>query len=132
MPQRAKAGKHDRDEIEQLRHKAVEQGFLTPDDILEAFETEDDMTLVEEAYTQLVQEGVEIREEEAVEEEETGQGSRAEGLIDPSGVDSDDAISLYLHEIGNIPLLTPEEEVDLARQLEHGRLARHQVLLGCG
>jgi RNA polymerase primary sigma factor len=126
MPQRAKAGKQDWDEIERLLHKAEEQGFLTPDDIMEAFETEDDITPVEEAYARLVKEGVEIREEEPV-EEEISRGRRAEGLVDPSGVDSDDAISLYLREIGNIPLLTAEEEVALARRLERGRTALRRL-----
>jgi RNA polymerase primary sigma factor len=126
MPQRAKAGKQDWDEIERLLHKAEEQGFLTPDDIMEAFETEDDITPVEEAYARLVKEGVEIREEEPV-EEEISRGRRAEGLVDPSGVDSDDAISLYLREIGNIPLLTAEEEVVLARRLERGRTALRRL-----
>jgi RNA polymerase primary sigma factor len=127
MPQRAKAGKQDGDEIERLLHKAKEQGFLTPDDIMEAFETRDDITPVEEAYARLVKEGVEIREEEPVEEEDMSQGRRAEGIVDPSGVDSDDAVSLYLREIGNIPLLTPEEEVTLARRLERGRAAHRRL-----
>ena len=128
MPRRAKAGKQDQDRIEQLLHKAREQGFLTLDDILEAFpETEDNITRLEKVYARLAKEGVEIREEEPVEEGELGPGKRAEGIFDPNGVDSDDAISLYLREIGNIPLLTPEEEVDLARRLERGRTARRRL-----
>ena len=129
MPRHAKAEKQEQDRIEQLLHKAREQGFLTPDDILEAFpETGDDITPLEEAYARLVKEGVEIREEELIEEGDLGQGRRAEGIVDPTGVDSDDAISLYLREIGNIPLLTPEEEVDLARRLERGRTARRRLV----
>jgi RNA polymerase primary sigma factor len=40
--------------------------------------------------------------------------------FDLSGVSSDDTVGLYLKEMARVPLLTTEEEVDLARRLEHG------------
>jgi len=43
--------------------------------------------------------------------------------FDLTGIDSDDTVSLYLREVGNIPLLTAEEEVDLAQRIERGRAA---------
>jgi RNA polymerase primary sigma factor len=41
--------------------------------------------------------------------------------FDLTGIESDDTVSLYLREVGNIPLLTAEQEVDLARRIERGR-----------
>jgi RNA polymerase primary sigma factor len=41
--------------------------------------------------------------------------------FDLTGIESDDTVSLYLREVGNIPLLTAEQEVDLARRIELGR-----------
>ncbi len=44
--------------------------------------------------------------------------------------EADDSISLYLKEIGRVRLLTAEEEVDYARRIELGRLARREYY-GC-
>ena len=38
----------------------------------------------------------------------------------PEGVSVDDPVRMYLKEIGKVPLLTAEEEVDIAKQMELG------------
>ncbi len=38
----------------------------------------------------------------------------------PEGVSIDDPVRMYLKEIGKVPLLTAEEEVEIAKQLENG------------
>jgi len=45
-------------------------------------------------------------------------------IYDLTGIESDDTVSLYLREVGNIPLLTAQEEVDLAQRMERGLEAR--------
>ena len=63
-------------------------------------------------------------------------GSRAGVGIEPapaevqhSSYDGDTAFHLYLREIGQTPLLTPREEIDLARRIKKGdRRAREQMI----
>src|SRR3970282_328835 len=44
-----------------------------------------------------------------------------------ANIDTDDMIGLYLKEVGRVPLLTAEEEVDLSQRIELGRLAREEL-----
>jgi RNA polymerase primary sigma factor len=53
-------------------------------------------------------------------------------FFDLTGIESDDTVSLYLREVGNIPLLTAEQEIDLARRIERGRGAYAALVVDCG
>jgi RNA polymerase primary sigma factor len=46
--------------------------------------------------------------------------SDTDPIFDLSGVSSDDTVGLYLKEMARVPLLTNEEEIDMARRLEQG------------
>ena len=46
-----------------------------------------------------------------------------------SEIPMDDSMKLYLHEIGSIPLLTAEQEVEIAKRIESGDVqARDQLI----
>ena len=47
----------------------------------------------------------------------------------PDGVAIDDPVRMYLKEIGRVPLLSAQDEVDLARQMEEGNEAAKRGLI---
>jgi len=54
----------------------------------------------------------------------------AEQPVDLSKVGADDAVSLYMREVGGIPLLSAQQEVDLAVLMEQARAARKRLKSG--
>jgi RNA polymerase primary sigma factor len=122
---------------QELLEKASRRGYVTSSEILEAFpRAEKDLPQLEEFFAYLHDRGIEIYEsEEEAEEErkkaETGEPSALEedieGVLDLSDIAADDTITLYLKEMARVPLLTPDQEMDLAQQLEHGRVARQRL-----
>jgi RNA polymerase primary sigma factor len=51
----------------------------------------------------------------------------AEAEVEDESVPVEDAIQLYLHEIGQHPLLTAQQEVSIAQRIERGREAAEQL-----
>jgi RNA polymerase primary sigma factor len=134
----------------QLIEKAREQGTITYDDILALLpEAERDITLLDDIMDSLMDAGVAVMPNTQMGEDlspdfttvgEDGFNAPVEEesieLIDPDitddagyqqALDTDDVVGLYLKEAGRVPLLTAEEEVDLAQRMERGNLAKQQL-----
>jgi RNA polymerase primary sigma factor len=117
--------------LDTLLEKADLQGYLTTGDILEVFpwDGEDDENLLE-LFGLLHRQGVEIVIEEDTEPEPdlTKLDSTAldfnpttlEAPLLPSleNISADDSVGLYLKEMSRVPLLSLEEEVNLAQRIE--------------
>ena len=47
----------------------------------------------------------------------------------PEGVSVEDPVRMYLKEIGKVPLLSAEEEIDLAQKMEEGNVAQEKIVI---
>ncbi len=126
--------------LDTLLEKADVQGYLTTGDILEVFpwDGEDDERLLE-LFSLLHHQGIEIVIEEDAEPEpdlsklDTSaldfNASSLEASLLPSleNISADDSVGLYLKEMSRVPLLTLEEEVNLAQKIELAKDAKAKL-----
>jgi RNA polymerase primary sigma factor len=89
---------------------------------------EENLDLLELVMEELAQRGIEVVEEvEAKELDEPEEPSTYEAPP-LEAIPPDDLLSVYLAEMSREPLLSRDEEVNLARQIEVGRLAEETLL----
>lgn len=114
--------------LQQLLIQADEQGYLTADDILELLpDIEDNLEALEELYVNLEEESIPLYSNDDVPAEDREEEEDEDTLPDLTAIPSDDTISLYFGEIRPIPLLTAEQEVDLAKRIEAGENAARRL-----
>src|SRR5512143_2663820 len=109
----------ERDIFEEIIDIGKRRGTLTYDEINDALpseffspdELEDLMDLLQNMGVKVVDyEEPVVSEEEAPEEEEVGEYEKTEDLV-----------QAYFHSMGDISILTKDEETELAKRLEEGR-----------
>ena len=119
------AAKEAEQKIEGLLGRGRERGFVTYAEILYYFPMiEDDVLLLEDLYERFEKEHIEVLEskefigEGGKDKNSSKKRSREESMdFDQLAQDS---VQMYLREIGKIPLISADEEKDLARKIEKG------------
>jgi len=110
--------------VAKLLEKGKKEGYVTQEEVLEYFpEAEEDIQKLDDLYTLLIEEGVDVFEttEEEAPAEEVERELEVQAAHDVTV--TSDPVRMYLREIGRTPLLTKADEVTLAQQIEKGTAA---------
>jgi RNA polymerase primary sigma factor len=115
------------DQVAELVTRARESGSIAQAELNAAFDRyELHPEAADEIMRTLADDGVEILDgPEEVEEARRGAADRARRA------GTSDLVRIYLREIGKVPLLSAQDEVDLAKAIEAGLFAREMLHGGC-
>ena len=116
---------------------AEKQGYVTMDQVLEVFpEAENSVGQLDDLFHDLHSQGIQVydnkdaAEAERVRIDEVSDESDRDVGVDLSRIPLNDGVGLYLAEMGEVPLLTYDEEVALAARMEQGEEARRRGARG--
>jgi len=112
-------------ELLALHDRGLDQGCLNAsevDEIVRPLELDTDE--LDAFYEQLEEHGIDVTDDCARERPE-----QAAYTIADLSHHTTDALSLFLNEAGRWPLLTPKEEIELAKRLERGDLAAKERMI---
>jgi len=105
----------------ELIDKGKQKGMLTYKEIMDAFEEiEIEPEQIEKVYETLENLGIDIVGDIEAEMEEIQLTEEDLDISVPEGISIDDPVRMYLKEIGKVPLLSADEEIELAQRMEKG------------
>jgi RNA polymerase primary sigma factor len=118
------------EKIRQLIRLSKEQGYLTFDDINEALpESVENQEEIDNVLSILQNLEIEILEPDQVEDYKQRQEEAEEEESRTSQSDIlDDPVRMYLKQMGQVPLLTREQEVEISKRIETAELKAQEVL----
>ena len=126
------------EKVKELLRLAQDQGYLTYDDINDALPDEFvTPEILDTIYSKLRGFEVEIVEapdlERAKQQQAQPPQAEAEEEEDTGRLDIlDDPVQMYLRQMGKVPLLTREQEVQICKRIEEGETEARRILFGFG
>src|SRR6266513_177410 len=121
------------DEVRQLINIGKEKGYLLYDEVNELLPSEiTSSDELDDLFNTFGSAGIEVIDsdqkylrDDAKPIDRTGEGAEELELdLTPGALDkTNDPVRMYLREMGTVPLLTREGEVEIARRIERGKLA---------
>ena len=120
MPEGKDAEIHELEEVRALMRKGQRQGVLTYAEIQDGLSENEELETadIDEVYRYLADAGIRVVDDEEVEEETPALAD--EELEELDEVPIDDSVRMYLRDIGRVPLLSGQQEVELARRIQKG------------
>ncbi|NLF46677.1 MAG: RNA polymerase sigma factor RpoD [Syntrophomonadaceae bacterium] len=120
-----KSDKKLAESISTLAEKGKKQKHLSYEEIvdeLQGYNLEPDSLddILEHLQSLGINVGTEVDGETEAEEETEKENIETEKVNAPEGIEVDDPVRMYLKEIGRVPLLKAEQEMDLAQRIEAG------------
>ncbi len=133
--------------IEELMRRGKQRGFVTEDEVIHIMpDVEKHLEHLEDLYVQFDELGIDIvnsddilhlkdekNKEKSLSKKKKTSRKKAEtnmlgkGQVQEEG-DTKDLVQMYLREIGRVPLLSAQDEVDLAKRIEKGDQVARQKL----
>ncbi len=124
-----------KEKLNELLELGKSKGVMTYDEIITKLATiEIDPEQFDMVLETLEAMGVEvIRDAESIEPAAAALAAEPEEELDlsmPEGISIDDPVRMYLKEIGKVPLLTADEEIDIAMRMERGDSSKEKLEKG--
>ena len=116
--------------LNELLELGKQKGVLSYKMIMETISDQDlDTEQVEKVYDQLEELNIDVVDDVDVPDDINDDIAEVEAALSSTeGVNIDDPVRMYLKEIGKVPLLTAQEEIDIAERMANGdEDAKHQL-----
>jgi RNA polymerase primary sigma factor len=116
--------------IRELLESGKQKGMLTFNEVMDTLnELGVDADQMDKIYGELEELNIDIVEEIEVPEDINEEIAEIETMLAPTeGINIDDPVRMYLKEIGKVPLLTAQQEIEIAQRMAEGDLdAKHQL-----
>jgi RNA polymerase primary sigma factor len=105
----------------ELMEKGKQKGMLTYKEIIDAFDEIDiEPEQIEKIYEAMENAGVDVVGDIEAEMQDIQLTEEDFDISIPEGINIDDPVRMYLKEIGKVPLLSADEEIELAQRMGEG------------